>query len=72
MNSLFNWNCCSSKQAQNKEHDLNFEEERPTPGIMKKTSVDSIFELKSKGSKKDLDQDAKLLKLQAIKQLRKS
>ena len=69
MKSLFNWNCCSYKLSQNKELDLNFEEDSPTPGgIMKMKSDDSNFELKNRGTV--LDQ--KMMRAQAIKQLRRS
>ena len=72
MNSFFNWSCCTSKPAQHKEHDLNFDEETPGPGIKKKTSDGMDVELKSKGSKSKRDQHAKLLRDHALKQLRKS
>ena len=70
LGSLFDWNCFSCKPEQNKEHDLNFDEQGPTPGIIKKSSSSDV-ELKSKGSKTVIDQHAKMLRNHALKQSRK-
>ena len=68
-NSTFNWNCCSSKPAQHKEHDLSFEEGSPTPGIMKRPSGGTNIELRSKGSKTVIEQQARLLRAHTLKKL---
>jgi hypothetical protein len=69
MSSFFNWNCCSSKPAQQKEHDLSFEEGSPTPGITKKPSDGMNIELRNKGGKTVIEQHARLLRAHTLKKL---
>ena len=67
MLNFFNWNCCSSKPAEHKKHDLSFEDGASTPGITRKKSDASNTELLSGGSRAAVEQHARLLRAQALK-----